>query len=463
LAGNVVSVTAVRVLGILSGIGVSAIIGSLMGTTGLGIYRTVTAAYAVVQPLALFGMDRSSVPAIARDPAGGGGRWRRALQLSTVTSLIWACVVVGWAWLSDGRPNHVALMAIGAFPFMMRVPSMISVDTLLGYRLMAKQVPAELAARITLITLVAVALVAGYGIGGVLVAQGVSWMVMLFLSSRAILGIQGVLQSAKPKALPLLRESAPFAGQALFAAIYLAGDILVIEYFRGEDEVGLYAPAALMMNYLPIVAHVVSDAMYPKVATHIDAPRTSAPLVGTGMRLALTLSLPIAIGGILLAPQIIEFLFRDPSFAPVVPIMWVLLSILPLRCLVNVTAMSLSALGWQKVRMRAAMVAAVFNIGLNILIVPEYGAMGAAWTTVASEFAIAAIILIGSYMLIGWPKGVGKVWRNVPALIAMSAVAWFLRDFGILVAIPAAVVAWAPLVWGFKAVTRDDIRVLRRL
>jgi len=99
------------------------------------------------------------------------------------------------------------------------------------------------------------------------------------------------------------------------------------------------------------------------------------------------------------APYIVNF-WIGPEYAAVVPLMRVLIWASALLYVALPPANLLIALRRQRINFWMMIPATVLNIGLNLFLIPTYGALGAAWANVAAYgfLAVGYLIAVGIVM-----------------------------------------------------------------
>jgi O-antigen/teichoic acid export membrane protein len=126
----------------------------------------------------------------------------------------------------------------------------------------------------------------------------------------------------------------------------------------------------------------------------------------------------------------------------------------------------LLVLGLQRRLLRISLVALVFNLAGNFILVPLVGYMGAAWMTLATELVVfvqASRLVLGA-LEVGRPH-LGRLWRTAVAATLLGLVVGGLRLAGapVGVLIAAACAGYPALLLALGALTLDDVRlVLRR-
>lgn len=168
-------------------------------------------------------------------------------------------------------------------------------------------------------------------------------------------------------------------------------DVLVLSAYLPPQVVGMYFAAAKTMALVMFVHYAVGSAVAKDFAAlHARGDRVALAAYARDAvqwtfwpSLAATLAI-LALGKPLL------WLF-SPSFTDAYPVMLVLAGGFMFRASVGPAEFVLNALGEQKRCAAVAVIAASINIGLNLLLVPELGMMGAAIAT-ASALATGAVL-----------------------------------------------------------------------
>jgi O-antigen/teichoic acid export membrane protein len=128
----------------------------------------------------------------------------------------------------------------------------------------------------------------------------------------------------------------------------------------------------------------------------------------------------------------------------------------------NGYGLALTALDQQRLRARLDGGAALFNLAANAVAIPTLGAMGAAWTTLATDLLLVVVL---RWMVGGKVDGIGEggvVARGLAAAAALGAIAWWTPG-GLVAQVLVGALAWPVLVLASGLWRRGDLRGLRAL
>lgn len=189
------------------------------------------------------------------------------------------------------------------------------------------------------------------------------------------------------KVRTIVRESWPAAAILILNAVYFRIDTVMLSLWRPAVEVGLYSLAYRIIESALFLPAMFGGLLLPHLSKQTGVPRslleealTATAWVGAGVALVLAL----------LARPIIIALSGLPFVGAA--------SLLAILCLAlfamffgNLFGFTLVARGKQRALMRLYLGLVIFNIFGNLLFIPRYGAVAAAWTTVATEIIAATV------------------------------------------------------------------------
>lgn len=237
--------------------------------------------------------------------------------------------------------------------------------------------------------------------GWVLATLGASLLGLFF--ARRLAKIDWTLN--KKIVRSLFWEALPAGALFLVFNLYNRVDTIILEYFRGSFDVGIYGLAYKVHDNLVLGAAFLMNAMFPVLSRAFGKITLQEKLKDYYQKtfdLLLLASFSVGILTFILAPLLIRVLGGE-DFS---------LSVLPLRILVlatmvsyfnHLTGYSLIAFGRQRASLLIAVLALTLNVVANILFVPKYSYLASATITIATE----GFVLLLSTLVI---------WRTVGIL-----------------------------------------------
>ena len=194
---------------------------------------------------------------------------------------------------------------------------------------------------------------------------------------------------------PFDRELLVFSYPLMFVTILLTlmhwMDILMLGAFTNASTVGLYHPAARTAGLLQALLASFLSIYSPMIAQfHAESDQKnmsgSYKLVS---RWLLTFSIPVALI-FLVYPQKVMLLF-GAEYLPSANVLIVLTAATFIHAILGAAQSTLSMTGHTRLLLWNAIGAFIINIILNIILIPNYGMIGAAWATLISLFVISLL------------------------------------------------------------------------
>ena len=203
-----------------------------------------------------------------------------------------------------------------------------------------------------------------------------------------------------PRLGMLARESLPFGLTFIISTLYFKIDVPILKFFTTFAAVGIYSAAYKYLEAVVFVPQTLMDPIYPSLSMLATDSRDR--LIGAAIKsykLLAVVGVPVSLGMIVFARPIIEY--SIPGFEAAIPVLQVLSLGVLFIFLNNVFLYTLNAMGRQSDSTRLAVMSLVFNVVLNLILIPlpnPYvgGYMGAAWSTVLTE----VVLFLGGWFLL---------------------------------------------------------------
>lgn len=227
---------------------------------------------------------------------------------------------------------------------------------------------------------------------------------------------------------PLIAETFQFGLAAILAALLLQADIVMLRLLhpQGQIESGLYAAVFRLIALLYGVTIVVQAAVIPRLYKYSSDKAKLEWAYRILLRWSLAASVILSAVSVVLAPALVT-LFFGLEYLPAWPAMAVLaLSLCPHQ-LNYACGDVLYALGRQGWRATALAATVCMNIVLNLFLIPRYGAVGAAASTLVSELFLLVMLFV--VLQKNCPVKILQMF-SVPIILAaaLGLVLWLIRD-----------------------------------
>jgi O-antigen/teichoic acid export membrane protein len=419
---------------------------------------------------------------LTREAARASGRARSLLERVIAIKLALAVVTAGTiftvALLTQAPPTTLALM--GAFAAAMILNSMAGVfDGLLRAAGRAGRAGLSLVtASAAGLILAGILFAAGAGLAAgaaACVVAAATHLATALWSSRDLwsLAPAGAADEA-PGPLSrtlraLLREAAPVAVSGVFIALYFRIDSVMLHMLQGERAVGLYGGIYRLFEAFTMIAVAFRSVLFPVMARAGDGPRAAlAVLCRKSLRVHLLFTALVAVFITCEAPALLRLLLGG-AYEEAAPGLRLLIWALPAAFMADTMLHLLIAQRLQGLATWAVGAAAVFNIALNLILIPAFSFVGASVATVASEILCFSILfalfsrsspgvslapLVGRPLLAAGVVGAGLmlVHPHLPSGLP-----------GLAVAAAGALLVYLMALALLGAIGRDDLALVRAL
>ena len=277
----------------------------------------------------------------------------------------------------------------------------------------------------------ALLLMSGMGFIGLVIASLVGVFVMATLSGWALWGL-GVrdLEISVRRWPELFLGALPFGVSGIASVLRQRFDTVLMSFVLTDAEVGWYNVPWTLINMTLLLAQSLAVSLYPSmVRSYNEEPSSLRRFVWRYMKYLLILCLPISVGGTLLAERIIITLYEE-TFIRSVPVLRIMLWALPSLFLLELLGRVSSTLQLERRRARIDVISAGVTVGLNLLLIPTLGIVGAALALLGGW----TVRLIQYWVLIGSDRLTNHRWdamaRVGVAAAAMGAVVFVLQGMG---------------------------------
>lgn len=165
-------------------------------------------------------------------------------------------------------------------------------------------------------------------------------------------------------------------------------DQIMISKIAGSDELGIYSAAYKLVEQLLMIPAIISAVLLPQMALNrknreLTKNRLSM-IYGTTMLASIGVAIPL----MLMADPLIRLAF-GAEFSAAGGVLFYLMLGVPFLFLANMSGLYFTVFGQERQAFIRNLSGLAVNVALNLFMIPRYGAIGAALSTVASYFMVA--------------------------------------------------------------------------
>jgi O-antigen/teichoic acid export membrane protein len=263
-----------------------------------------------------------------------------------------------------------------------------------------------------------------------------------------------------PLARRVAMESWPIGVSRLLRGATYTITISTLARFWPDAVVGEYGVAYRIPMALLAISTIFGGAVAPAVARACATSRADAGIVGSAtMRLLAVLLLPLAVGGIVLASQLVTWVF-SARYLGAVPFYQLLLGTVVLASFSDLLRRVLHFSHHERDDLRCVAIAVTVGVVLSVLLIPAFGSRGAVTVALVVEVVLitleaAAVRRAGISLAI-----VAPLMRPVVAAAVMAAAIFPLRSASLALSVPIGALVYFGVLTALGDRTLAELHVL---
>lgn len=214
------------------------------------------------------------------------------------------------------------------------------------------------------------------------------WMFALYtkMYGKIKLGIDKVFVRT------LLKSSIPITFSTFFILIFNFLNIVMLGFLRSDAETGFYTAAFKFVVLVLTPSAIIQNAFFPVLSRSVSIEDRQKKIQIYGNFIFIIGAIISLI--IMLFPAQIIGLVYGSKYVESIPLLQILMGTVLVMYLNTIYYPPLVSWKFEKTVMYAIGTGGIINIILNFLLIPRYGASGAAWSTVFSELTVLMGLLI---------------------------------------------------------------------
>jgi O-antigen/teichoic acid export membrane protein len=190
-----------------------------------------------------------------------------------------------------------------------------------------------------------------------------------------------------------LLMSWPLALAGMAGAICNQTDSVMMGYFGQINQTGWYNAAYRIITVTLIPVGFISASFYPVLSKSFGESKERLQKVWNyNMKIIIFFGVPLVVGGMVLAPKIINFVYNS-EYLPSVLAFQILTIMAGIIFLYTPFYSLLVVSDHQKKIFWAVFLGATINVVLNLILIPKFSLYGAAFATIITQFLIFLLLL----------------------------------------------------------------------
>ena len=377
-----------RIVHMICAFVVSLLTARYLGPSNYGLINYATAYTTFFYSICTLGINSILVKALIDEPENEGETLGTSLILQGIASVFSSLMIIGIVKIVDGKEiQTIIITALCTIGLIFRV-----------FETVRYWFQAHLLSKYSAITsTVAYILTSGYRLVLLIQGRSVTWFalataidylvvaILLFVFYHKCKGPK--LSFSKRQVCRLLKMGVPFILAGLMVSIYGNSDKFMLKHMVDETEVGYYSTAYSLCNTWVFILSAIIDSMYPVIMeSHKNNYKKYEQQNRLMYAIVFYVSVAVSLLFVIFARPVVHILYGDaymPSVVPLQVITWyVAFSYLGVARNAWIVSENL-----QKYITPIYAGAAITNVIINYLLIPIWGATGAAVASLITQIS----------------------------------------------------------------------------
>ena len=191
----------------------------------------------------------------------------------------------------------------------------------------------------------------------------------------------------------LLKNSWPFAITGISINLYLWIDTILLSLIQGPTAVGLYTASYNLILVLLFIPGVFNDAVFPLMSQYYISSKEGFKTAFEKLfKIMMLVAIPLGVGTIILADQIILVIYGENYTGAVIALQILIWSTVLIYARSPFERL-LETSDKQLVVSKIFIIGVLFNVILNIILIPHYSYIGAGVVTVLTDILVLSILV----------------------------------------------------------------------
>ena len=258
--------------------------------------------------------------------------------------------------------------------------------------------------------------------------------------------------------------SLPFAITGILYTIYYSIDVVMLTNIVGDYATGIYNASYKLISVFNLFYSVYGAVIFP-VMSKFYKNDESMLLISfeKSIKYLMIIMIPLAIGTMIYSLDMVQLIYGQ-EYEAAAPVLSILIWTVCLLFTSGACNTLLNASHKEVSVTKIYAIAAVFNVILNLFMIPHFSYIGAAVTTVLSDILIVTIQSYTIYKLGHRPNK--KLYTDLIKIMVGSVllgIALYFLNLNMWIAIPVGVIIYLVILTLFKFFDNDDKFIIKEI
>lgn len=429
-----------------------------LGQEGFGKYATILAFFSFFTAITDLGLGSVTAREISREHADEQKILGNVVALRLSASLVLLCVAPVLIFFFGYSIDVKMGIAIAALATVFATFSSVLNGIFQKHLAMDKIAMIEFLGKLIQVALIALVVHQDFGflpLAGTLIASLSFNASMAFLLSRRYATFRLRFDFSFWKGF--LQQSLPMGATAIITFAYFKLDTILLSVLQSSAHVGIYNVAYKIMENLIFFPAMLAGLILPLLSRYIFTDRKRfEEIADKTFKVFSIIIVPIIVGTWFLASDIIRIV-AGSDFQESVPVLRILVFSLGFIFFGSYFNMLLVVGNAQKKLMQMLLLVAIFNISLNLFLIPRYSYMGSAVTALSTEALVVFLTGMLVYRCVRYVPSFENIKRILASGLIMAGTLYFLEPYSFILSGVVAMGVYTLMLWLTRAVNAEEI------
>ena len=215
--------------------------------------------------------------------------------------------------------------------------------------------------------------------------------IYLYIKTKAIM--HPISNTCMTQLIYLLKKMAPFTISIFLATAITSIDTLMIQWMLNPEAVGLYSSGLKISDTIIIIPTIFGSVLFPFLTQFQNQPQRLFKILQESLAILFMMACPIFLGGIYLASDIIQLIFSSSYGNATTTFQYLLGASVLIFWFIPINGLLLATKLENKC-IKNSSVGCLANIGLNLMLIPELGIVGAGIGTLFGRMLLLILHII---------------------------------------------------------------------
>lgn len=436
-----------------------------LGPSDYGIFGTAVSFSTIFGVFASFGIFTYLVRAISTDFENEDKYLNNTLSLKIFLAIFYLAIIFLASFLLGWDRYVIGICLLFAFEFLIKTFHDVFFSSFQAHEKIKYQAITNIILSVLTFVFICLVVLTDFGLIGIafayILANAIALLYAVYSIRKHIIKPKLVFDFGFYKVL--IKAGIPFALTGLFYTIYYSIDIVMITQFASTYATGLYNSAYKLISVLALFYSIYSAVIFPVMSKLFAGEKDLLhfSFIKSIKYLSLV-TIPIAVFTSFYGNQIIAI--YGSEFVGAGDVLKILIWTVCFLFINGACSLILNASHKEYSVTKIYSVAAIFNVVLNLILIPKYSVYGASFATVLSE---VLILILELYMI----KKIGQlpdrhliydILKIAFASLVLGAVL-YMFNFNLWIAMAVSFVVYFAVIILVKTVDDEDKLVIKQI